>query len=384
MKELLTGNQAFSQGVRLARVQVISAFPITPQTSVVEELAKICANDQLGAQFIRVESEHSSMACTAAASMTGVRTFTATSSHGLAYMHEMLHWASGSRLPIVMVNVSRAIGAPWSIWFDQSDSLSQRDTGWLQIYCATNQECIDTVIQAYRLAETILLPVMIISDGFILSHTVEPVDVPVQEDVDAFLPTYVPKFKLDPNDPHVFNILAGPEDFMGLRRISQEDMERAISVLDELDRDFQHTFGRGYGLVETYCMEGAETVMIGLGATCETAKDVVDDLRAKDINVGLVRIRLFRPFPAAEIKQVLKDAKRVAVLDRAVSIGAGGILSQEVKQALFSAAGMPEVFSFITGLGGMDVTPELLSRIFMQTIEASENPTKGFWVEAAL
>jgi pyruvate/2-oxoacid:ferredoxin oxidoreductase alpha subunit len=382
MMELLTGNQAFSQGVRLARVQVISAFPITPQTSVVEELATICADGQLGAQFIRVESEHSSMACTAAASMTGVRTFTATSSHGLAYMHEMLHWASGSRLPIVMVNVNRAIGAPWSIGFDQSDSLSQRDTGWLQIYCATNQECIDTVIQAYRLAETILLPVMIISDGFILSHTVEPVEVPVQEDVDAFLPPYAPKFKLDPKDPHVFNILAGPEDFMGLRRISQEDMERAITLLDEVDTDFQHTFGRSYGLLETYCMDGADTVMIGLGATCGTAKDVVDDLRAKGINVGLVRIRLFRPFPAAEIKHVLKHAKRVAVVDRAVSIGAGGILSQEIKQALFNASGMPDVFSFITGLGGMDVTPELLNRIFMQTIEASENPAKGFWVEA--
>ena len=384
MKELLTGNQAFSQGVKLARVQVISAFPITPQTSVVEELARICAEGQLEAQFIRVESEHSSMACTAAASMTGVRTFTATSSHGLAYMHEMLHWASGSRLPIVMVNVSRAIGAPWSIWFDQSDSLSQRDTGWLQIYCATNQECIDTVIQAYRLAETILLPVMIISDGFILSHTVEPVDVPVQENVDAFLPPYVPKFKLDPEDPHVFNILAGPEDFMGLRRSNQEDMESAVRVLNEVDSDFEHTFGRGYGLLETYGMDGAETVMIGLGATCETAKDVVDDLRARGIKAGLVRIRLFRPFPGSELRQVLKDVKRVAVVDRAVSIGAGGILSQEIKQALFNTPGMPEVFSFITGLGGMDVTPELLSRIFMQTTEGSENPAKGSWVEARL
>jgi len=182
MKELLTGNQAFAQGVRLARVQVISAFPITPQTSVVEELAKMSADDQIQAQFIRVESEHSSMACIAAASMTGVRTFTATSSQGLAYMHEMLHWASGSRLPIVMVNVNRALGAPWSLWFDQSDSLSQRDTGWLQIYCATNQECVDTIIQAYRLAETILLPGMVISDGFILSHTVEPTEIPPRGD----------------------------------------------------------------------------------------------------------------------------------------------------------------------------------------------------------
>ncbi|UCH21533.1 MAG: pyruvate ferredoxin oxidoreductase [Deltaproteobacteria bacterium] len=383
MKKLLTGNQAFSQGVKLARVRVITAFPITPQTSVVEELAKMCAAGTLQAKFIRVESEHSSMACTAAASMTGVRTFTATSSHGLAYMHEMLHWASGSRLPIVMVNVSRAIGAPWSIWFDQSDSLSQRDTGWLQIYCATNQECLDTVIHAYRLAETILLPVMIVSDGFILSHTVEPVELPTQQDVDAFLRPYVAKYKLDPKDPHVFNILAGPEDFMGMRRISQEDMEGAVTVLKETDTEFQKTFGRSYGLLEAYGLEDAETVMIGLGATCETAKDVVDDLRQKGMKVGLLRVRLFRPFPAEEIKQVLYGTKRVAVIDRAVSIGAGGILSQEIKQALFNTEYMPEVFSFITGLGGVDVTPELLNRIFLQTMEASENPTKGFWMEAS-
>jgi pyruvate ferredoxin oxidoreductase alpha subunit len=382
MKELLTGNQAFSQGVRLARVQVISAFPITPQTSVVEELARICADGNLQAQFIRVESEHSSMACTAAASMTGVRTFTATSSHGLAYMHEMLHWASGSRLPIVMVNVNRAMGAPWSIWFDQSDSLSQRDTGWLQIYCATNQECLDTIIQAYRLAETILLPVMVMSDGFILSHTLEPVEVPDQKDMDAFLPPYAPKYKLDPKDPHVFNILVGPEDFLGMRCVFQEDMERGLTVLKEVDLEFHKKFGRGYGLLETYCLDDAETIMIGLGATCETAKDVVDDLREKGMKVGLIRVRMFRPFPAEEIKQALKGAKKAAVIDRAVSIGAGGILSQEIKQALFNADGMPEIFSFITGLGGMDVTPELLSRIFMQIIETSENPTKGFWVEA--
>jgi len=380
MKELLTGNQAFAQGVRLARVQVISAFPITPQTSVVEELAKMSADDQIQAQFIRVESEHSSMACIAAASMTGVRTFTATSSQGLAYMHEMLHWASGSRLPIVMVNVNRALGAPWSLWFDQSDSLSQRDTGWLQIYCATNQECVDTIIQAYRLAETILLPVMVISDGFILSHTVEPTEIPTQEDVDTLLPPYQAKYKLDPKDPHVFNILAGPEDFTRMRHIAQEDMESAINVLKEVDLEFQNTIGRGYGLFETYRLDDAEIVLMGMGATCETAKDVVDELRQDGIKIGLVRLRLFRPFPAEALKAVLGGIKRVAVIDRAVSLGAGGILSQEIKQALFNIPNMPEIFSFITGLGGLDVTPELIKQIIMQTIETPENPDKGFWV----
>ena len=381
MRELLTGNQAFSKGVKLARVQVISAFPITPQTSVVEELAQMNADGELQAQFIRVESEHTSMACVAAASMTGVRTFTATSSHGLAYMHEMLHWASGSRLPIVMVNVNRAIGAPWNIWFDQSDSLSQRDTGWLQIYCATNQECLDTIIQAYKLAETLLLPVMVVSDGFVLSHTVEPVETPTQEDVDSFLPPYEATYKLDPKDPHVFNILAGPNDFIGMRHIAQDDMDKATSVLKALEQEFQNVMGRSYGLLETYRSDDAEVVLVGLGATCETAKDEVDALREQGLNVGLVRVRLFRPFPAMEIRQALRGKKKIAVIDRAVSLGAGGILCQEIKHALFQTPEMPVVFPFITGLGGMDVTPDIINRIFLQTVETSTAPAKEIWVE---
>jgi pyruvate/2-oxoacid:ferredoxin oxidoreductase alpha subunit len=281
-----------------------------------------------------------------------------------------------------MVNVNRAVGAPWNLWFDQSDSLSQRDTGWLQIYCATNQECLDSVLQAYRLAETILLPVMIVSDGFILSHTVEPVEIPGQEDVDGFIPPYKAKYKLDPKDPHVFNTLAPPGDFIKMRHTAQNDMEKAKSVLKEVDSEFQIAFGRGHGLLETYHLHEAETVLIALGATCETAKDVVDELREQGVKVGLVRVRLFRPFPAEELKEVLYGRKRVAVLDRAVSLGAGGILAQEIKQALFEEPGMPRVFSFITGLGGVDVTPDLINRIFMQTIEATGPQPKEFWVEA--
>jgi pyruvate/2-oxoacid:ferredoxin oxidoreductase alpha subunit len=381
MTELLTGNQAFSKGVQMARVEVISAFPITPQTSVVEELARMSADGELDAQFIRVESEHSSMACVTAASMTGVRTFTATSSHGLAYMHEMLHWASGSRLPVVMVNVNRAIGAPWNIWFDQSDSLSQRDTGWIQLYCATNQECFDTIVQAYRLAETILLPVMVVSDGFVLSHTVEPVEIPVQDDVDRFLPSYGAKYKLDTEDPHVFNILVGPNDFIGMRRLAQEDMDRTPSVLKEIEQSYHSVIGRSYGPLETYRAEDAEVVLVGLGATCETVKDEVDALREKGMKAGLVRVRLFRPFPAAEVRGVVSGKKKIAVLDRAVSLGVGGILCQEITHALYQAPDMPAVYPFVTGLGGMDVRPDIINRIFLQTMETSTAPAREIWVE---
>ncbi|MBW2062504.1 MAG: pyruvate ferredoxin oxidoreductase [Deltaproteobacteria bacterium] len=386
MKELLTGNEAVARGIGLARVEVVSAYPITPQTSVVEEVAKLCAAGKLKTRYIRIESEHSSMACTAAASMTGVRAFTATSSQGLAYMHEMLHWASGSRLPIVMVNVNRALGAPWNLWSDHSDSLSQRDTGWLQLYCHTNQECLDTLIQAFRLAETVLLPVMIVMDGFILSHTMEPVDVPRPEDVDAFLPPYEARYRLDPREPHVFNILADSRDFMRMRRQAHEDMNRAVELLEDIELEFQNTFSRSYGVLEAYLTEDAEVVLVGLGATCGTVKDVVDELRRQGFKAGLVRIRMFRPFPARKLREILLNQKKVAVLDQAVSMGAGGTLSQEVKQALFDdphfrTREAPLVFSFITGLGGLDITPEMLERIFKETIHASGPQEEPCWME---
>jgi pyruvate/2-oxoacid:ferredoxin oxidoreductase alpha subunit len=387
--ELLTGNESIARGIGLCRVEVVSAYPITPQTSVVEEVAKLCAEGKLETQFVRIESEHSSMACTAAASMTGVRAFTATASHGLAYMHEMLHWASGSRLPIVMVNVNRALGAPWNLWSDHSDSFSQRDTGWLQIYCATNQECLDSVIQAYRLAETILLPVMIVMDGFILSHTVEQVEVPSQEDVDAFLPPHEAGYRLDPKDPHVFNAIAGPSDFIKMKHQAQKDMLSAAHVFETLDHDFENRFGRSHAVLETYSTDDAEVVLVGIGATCQTVKDVVDELREQGLRVGLVRIRMFRPFPTSQLRGTLAGKKRVAVLDQAVSLGASGTLSQEIKHALFDypdpgTEQVPQVFSFITGLGGLDITPKMLESIFRETIMA-ERPQEGErWMEDVL
>jgi len=224
MKKIMVGNHAVSWGVMLARAEVISAYPITPQTSIVEELSVLCSDERLRAKFIPVESEHSAMACCIGASAAGVRTFTATSSQGLALMHEMLHWASGARLPIVMANVNRALGSPFNIWGEQSDSLSQRDTGWLQIYCENNQEVLDTVIQAFKIAEEILLPVMLVLDAFTLSHTAEAVDIPDQSLVDGYLPKYQPKMRLDPQDPRSLGCLAPPEYLMEFRFKMQQAM----------------------------------------------------------------------------------------------------------------------------------------------------------------
>lgn len=388
MTKLLTGNESVAKGIVLCRVEVVSAYPITPQTSVVEEVARLHAEGEFATQFIRIESEHSSMACTAAASMTGVRTFTATSSQGLAYMHEMLHWASGSRLPIVMVNVNRALGAPWNLWSDHSDSFSQRDTGWLQIYCATNQECLDTVIQAYRLAETVLLPVMIVMDGFILSHTVEPVEVPSQADVDAYLPPYEARYRLDPRDPHVFNAIANPSDFTKMKHQAQRDMLEAVHVFEDIDHDFENRFGRSHPVLENYFADDADVVLIGIGAVCETVKDVVDELREQGLKVGLIRIRMFRPFPAEKLRQALDGKIKAAVLDQAVSLGAGGTLSQEIKQALFDSPDpgtrkVPQVFSFIAGLGGLDITPGMLESIFIETVAAEGPQKEAQWIETA-
>jgi pyruvate/2-oxoacid:ferredoxin oxidoreductase alpha subunit len=229
---VVTGNHAVSHGARLARVQVISAYPITPQTQVVELLSKLCEDGELDARFLKVESEHSAMAALIGASAAGARAFTATSSHGLALMHEMLHWAAGARLPIVLANINRSMGTPWSVWTDQNDSLSQRDTGFMQIYCESNQEVLDSVIQAYRLAEKVYLPVMIILDAFVLSHTAEPVEFPTQESVDRYLPPYQPQFRLDTSNPAAFGGLTTPENYMELRMNCRLRMRSSANYLD--------------------------------------------------------------------------------------------------------------------------------------------------------
>jgi len=363
MKKVIMGNHAVSYGVRLARAEVISAYPITPQTQIVEMLSEFCSDGSLNARFIKVESEHSAMAAVVGASSVGARAFTATSSQGLLLMHEMLHWAAGARLPIVLANVNRAVGPGWNVWTDQSDSLSQRDTGWLQIYCESNQEALDTVIQAFKIAETVRLPVMMVLDAFILSHTEEPVDVPAQEQVDAFLPRYETEWRLDPDDPRAFNMLVAPEHYMEMRLQMQQAMDEAMGVVEAVDEEFGAHFGRRYGLVEPYAMEGAETVLLTAGATTSTARVVVDALRSEGHRVGLVKQRLFRPYPAAELRRLLGQVKKVGVIDRNISYGHEGIFASELKAAIYDLPSRPQVFDFVVGLGGRDVTPATIRGI---------------------
>ncbi|HRY72178.1 MAG TPA: pyruvate ferredoxin oxidoreductase, partial [Spirochaetia bacterium] len=298
MKEVLEGSQAAAYAVRLARAKVVSAYPITPQTHIVEELAKFCAEGSLDGRFICVESEHSAMAAVIGASSGGVRTFTASSSHGLALMHEMLHWASGARLPIVMAEVNRALGPGWNLWMDQTDSLSQRDTGWIQLYCEDGQEVLDTTLQAYLLAEIVNLPVMVVLDAFFLSHTFEPVDVPSQAEVDAFLPPYEPKFAIDASAPCGLHEMAPPSVYMEMRRSIQAAMEAVPAVFARIEEDFAARFGRSYGPVEAFHCEDAEVVLVAAGTTASTARQLVLDLRAKGEKVGLLKLKMFRPFPA--------------------------------------------------------------------------------------
>jgi pyruvate/2-oxoacid:ferredoxin oxidoreductase alpha subunit len=341
-------------------VRVIAAYPITPSSGAVELLAEMCADGRLDARFVPVESEHSAMATCAGAAQTGVRAFTATSSHGLLYMHEMLHWCAGARLPIVLANVNRAVGSPWNIFADQNDSLSQRDTGWIQFYCESNQEVLDTIIQAYRVAERVLMPAMVCLDAFYLSHTSEPVVIPDPELVDRYLPPFEPPYSLDPAHPHAFGGLPAADGYMELRARMERAMREALQVIAEGNRVFHEIFGRQYGLVDGYRTEDATTILVTSGTVAGTARAIIDAYRADGVRLGLARIRVFRPFPSAELRRVLASASKVVVFDRNISFGLGGIMASEVRAALCSHAPEPAVFSFVGGLGGRDVTPETI------------------------
>jgi pyruvate/2-oxoacid:ferredoxin oxidoreductase alpha subunit len=362
MKKVMMGNHAVSWGVRLARAEVIAAYPITPQTQIVEALAEMCADGSLAARFIKVESEHSAMAACIGAAATGARTFTATSSQGLLLMHEVLHWAGGGRLPVVMADINRAVAPGWSIWTDQNDSLSQRDTGWIQFYCETNQEVLDTTIQAFKLAETVDLPVMIVLDAFFLSHTSEPVDIPDQEAVDAFLPRRVTRLKLDIKEPHAFGALTTPAVYMEMRLRQQEAMDRTHEVFRQVDEEWGARFGRRYGAVEAYHTEGAEIVLLTSGTVTSTARHVVNECRARGERVGLVKVKMFRPFPTELLRRALAGIPKVAVLDRNISPGHSGIFAEETRAALYDLpnGGRPRIDGYIIGLGGRDVTPAVI------------------------
>jgi pyruvate/2-oxoacid:ferredoxin oxidoreductase alpha subunit len=379
MKKVIMGNHALSYGAMLSRSQVIAAYPITPQTQVVELLSEMCADGTLNAKFIKVESEHSAMAACIGASIAGARTFTATSSQGLALMHEMLHWAAGGRLPVVMGNINRSMAPGWSIWTDQNDSLSERDTGWMQYYCASNQEVLDTVIQAFKVSEKLAIPSMVVLDAFALSHTYEVVDIPVQAKVDAYLPPFKPPFRLTPDDPHAFGGLTGPEHYFELRYKLQKDMEKAPALIEETGREYEKMFGRYLGLVDAYRCEDAEITLVTSGTAGYTAHVAVDEMRKSGLKVGNLRMKVFRPFPFDKIRDILKKAKKVAVVDRNISYGYHGIFAQEVKAALLGHARVP-VFSFIAGLGGRDITPASFREVVDYTVARPEPDEEIAWI----
>ena len=296
-------------------------------------------------------------------------------------MHELLHWAVGARLPIVLVNVNRAMAAPWTIWCDQNDSLAQRDTGWLQFYCESNQEVLDSVIQAYRISEEIQLPSMIMMDGFFLSHTSEPVDIPDQVSVDAYLPRREAAYSLDVDDPHTFYGGTIPQYYAEMRFKIQETMEEAKGVVERAGHEFKETFGRGYDPLEFYRTEDAESVLVSSGTMASTTRYVVDELRDEGHKVGAVRFRMFRPFPVEGVRRTFRGVKKVGVIDRNISFGQSGIFFQEIKSALYSEKEQPLLFGFIAGLGGRDVTRETIRRAFEYMETHDEVEEMVLWLD---
>jgi pyruvate ferredoxin oxidoreductase alpha subunit len=368
MKEFLEGSMAIAEAVKLCKPGVISAYPITPQTHIVEELAQFVANNELNTQFVNVESEHSAASVVLGAVATGVRAYTATSSQGLLLMAEVVFNIAGMRLPLVMTCANRAISAPINIWNDQQDSISLRDAGWIQLYAEDNQEAVDLHFIGYRLAEdkSMMLPVMVCMDGFILTHGIETVDMPTQEQVDKFLPPYKPLYKLDVENPMTLGPLADPDYYTEARYAIQETQKQALDLIPKITAEFSKVFGRTYnGLIEEYRTKDAERVIVAMGSVCGTGKEVVDELRANGKKVGLLKITSYRPFPVAQIYEALKNIPKVAVLDRALSLGSYAPLSSEIKAVFFGKKKKPEVISsFVVGLGGRDITRNSIKEVF--------------------
>jgi pyruvate/2-oxoacid:ferredoxin oxidoreductase alpha subunit len=386
MKRLVIGNEAAAIAAQLARVQVISAYPITPQTQIVETLSEMVEKKELKAEYINVESEHSAISALVGSEAVGARSFTATSSQGLVLMHEILFYAASSRLPIVMVVVNRMVSAPLGIGCEYNDSMPQRDTGWIQFYVEDNQEVLDTVLQAFKIAENpeVLLPVMVCMDGLILSHSLGVVDLPDQQQVDSFLPPYKPAVKLDEKNPYIYGGLFAPGDEATptIRHQEEEAMQNAKAVIQKVDQEFSRIFGRGYGgLIDKYKVEDAEYVLITLGSMTSTVRSVVDELRAEGKAVGLIKVRSFRPFPIESLKAALKGAKAIGVFDRSVSFGSGGPNFLEVKSALFNLK-IP-VLNFIAGLGGKYILPQDVRKMFSLLQESVEGKIENeiFWMD---
>lgn len=370
-RNVISGSDAAAISAKLCDPKVVSAYPATPQTIIVERLAEMVNNGEMDAEMVRSESEHSAMSVQLGAQATGVRTFGATCSQGLALMHEMLHVVSGLRLPCVMAVANRALSAPINIWNDHSDTMAARDTGWLQLHCENNQEVFDTVIQAYRVAEdeSVQLPVMVCLDGFVLTHLYESVDVPTQAQVDSFLPSYKPTYQLDPKKPITIGPIAAPNSYMEFKHQQQEAMQESLKVIKRVSSDFSKSFGRAYGngAIEQYRVKDADVVIVAMGSVCGTVRNFVDNHKG----VGLLKVKSFRPFPGEDVCKALEGVKKVAVIDRAVSFGNEGPLFTEVK----AACNNKNINDFIAGLGGRPISVEDVEFVFKR---AGEN--KNYWV----
>jgi pyruvate ferredoxin oxidoreductase alpha subunit len=356
MRSQIEGSQAVARAVAHCRPEVLCAYPISPQTHIVEALSDLVRQGEIGScEFLNVESEFAALSACIGASATGARTYTATASQGLLYMAEALYNASGLGLPIVMTVANRAIGAPINIWNDHSDAMSQRDSGWIQLYAESNQEAVDLHLQAFKLAEAVSLPVMVCMDGFVLTHAVEPLDVPSRGEVDAYLPAYEPRQLLDPADPITIGAMVGPEAFAEVRYLMHAKQMQALDAIPELAAEFSQRFGRSSGgLLHRYRCEDAETIVLALGSVLGTIQEAIDELREDGLSIGAVGLKCFRPFPAEEVAEALAEAKRIVVFERAFSVGAGAIVGQNVRTAL--AGDTQPVFAVVAGLGGRPVT----------------------------
>lgn len=379
LTSVMTGNEAAATAARLARVQVVAAYPITPQSPVVETLSRWVEQGELAAEFVRVESEHSALSVCIAAASVGARVFTATSANGLAYMNEQVWWAAGARLPVVMCCANRAMAAPWNVLNDQQDSMSVRDAGWVQLYCRNNQEILDTTLHAYRIANALHLPVLVCYDGFLLSHTVMPVEIPMQAKVDEFLPSGQPLCILDPADPRNVGqvTLADPRPdaqgvlchgYMELRALHQQALEQALQMIPQVDDAFAGLFGRHWGgLTWTHLLEDAEVVLVAAGSLATELTVVAETLRREGLPIGVLGIRAYRPFPSEAIRAALGGRQLVVVFDKAMSYGHEGPICSDVRAALSVAnaleaqpATTPTVFGAVAGLGGREVNVEQL------------------------
>jgi pyruvate ferredoxin oxidoreductase alpha subunit len=375
-KLFLSGNEAIAYGVKLARPNVIAAYPITPQTVVVEKLSEMVESNELNAEFMLVESEHSALSAMIGASLVGARTFTATSSQGLLYMAECLHYASGGRFPIVMMNANRSIALPWSIYGDQRDSLSLLDSGWIQVYAESAQESLDLVIQAFKISEdlNVLTPFMINLDGFVLTHTYESVLVPSQEEVDEFLPAFNSPYVMDLDNPKNLGFSSTPADNMEFKYQQNRAVLKSKEVIQKIDNEFGNKFGRYYGgLLDSYFTEDADVILITLGSIAGTVRTVVDKLRNNSIKVGLLKIRYMRPFPFDEIIKVIKNAKSVGVLEKDISFGFEGTVFTNVGSAVAGSKLKPILINFVGGLGGRTITPQHIEDIFNDLLHAVDN-----------